>query len=813
MAMQQPACYNVSVVNPGGAWQTDNVLRSELPILAFQIAFSIVFSRLFFFIYKPLHQPRLISQISVGFLMTPLLLGRYASLYGLVFPVRGVLNIEVLSHIGLIYYAFLSGLETNLNTILHVKKKAACIAIAGIIFPMMMAPGLYALHRKFYHSENPILRLEESTSSAYLLWTLILTVTGFPVLAHTLSELKLLYTGLGKVALTAAMISDTYGWFLFTILVPFAINGKVAVYSVLSTIIFIVVCIVAVRPIIGRVIDRKTDRDEWDDNQLLFVMMGVLACSYITDILGTHAIVGAFVYGLILPHGRFSDMVMSVSDDFVGGFLAPLFFIGTGMRLAVVTLFLGGHWCMTLLIVILLCVPKILSTIFATFFFGMRTRDGVALGLLLNTKGAMALIMLNLAWDRTIFSPPTYAVIASAVILMTVIVSPVINAIYKPRKIFEQNKLKTIQKLRVDAELRIVACVHSNRQAMSMISIIESFNATRLSPIHVFALYLVELTGRAAALLASHIEQPSVQPGLQTLTRSQQELENISSTFGAFGDVYDAVRIEIINVVSSYATINEDIYNLANDKRSSLILVPFHKHYSSQGTLELTSAVYKDINQSVMQHAPCSVGIFVDCDLGSVPKVNMRIVMIFVGGPDDREALAVAWRMAGHPGIRLSVVRILLFDEAAEVDTSIHEEAQGILSAVMDNGKQQELDDEYMNLFRLTAVNNEDSITYSEIDVHVGEDIPAVLHELEKFGCDLYVVGQGNCRNFKVFSNLLDWCDCSELGVIGDILASNNFGSRASVLVVQQYGHGGMHLGRLGGTNNDGFDSLVVKTQ
>jgi len=117
-----------------------------------------------------------------------------------------------------------------------------------------------------------------------------------------------------------------------------------------------------------------------------------------------------------------------------------------------------------------------------------------------------------------------------------------------------------------------------------------------------------------------------------------------------------------------------------------------------------------------------------------------------------------------------------------------------------------------MNLFRLTAVNNEDSISYSEIDVHTGEDIPAVLNELEKIGCDLYIVGQGNCRNSRVFTNLLEWCDCSELGVIGDILASNNFGSRSSVLVVQQYGYGGMVFGKHV-ANNDGFGSLVVKTE
>jgi Kef-type K+ transport system membrane component KefB len=312
-----------------------------------------------------------------------------------------VLNVEVLSHIGIIYYAFLSGLEMNLNVILHVKKKAGSIALSGIIFPMVMGPALYTLHRKFYGNGDGS-ALEESTKSAYVIWTLVLTVTGFPVVAHSLSELKLLYTGLGESALTAAMLSDTYAWVLFTLFVPFSINGKGAIYSVVCTIIFIVICIFVVRPIIMNVIDRKTEKDEWDDNKLLFVVMGLFICSYITDVLGTHAVVGAFVYGLILPHGKFSDMVVSISDDFAGGFLAPLFFSGTGMRLMVIKLFKHHYWPMTLVIIFLLCSIKILSTMFATFFFGMRSQDSFALGLLLNTKGAIALIMLNIAWDRSV---------------------------------------------------------------------------------------------------------------------------------------------------------------------------------------------------------------------------------------------------------------------------------------------------------------------------------------------------------------------------------------------------------------------------
>ncbi|CAJ2662996.1 unnamed protein product [Trifolium pratense] len=804
------ACYDVPVHNPNQIWQTDNILFKELPTLAFQIAFTTTISRFFFFIYKPFHQSQLISQISTGIFLIQVL-SRIPNVFDFIFPGSGVINIDVVTHAGVVYYAFLTGLEMNLDTILHVKKKPATIAILGFIFPMVMGPALYTLHRNVYGNGEKY-PLEEGRMNAYVMWTLVLTVTGFPVVVHALTELKLLYTRLGKIALTTAMISDTYAWILFTLVVPFSINGTRAIYSVLSTVIFVFICIYVARPIIVKVIDRKTEKDEWDDNQLLFVVMGIFVCAYITDTLGTHGIVGAFVYGLILPHSKFADMVTSTTDDFGGAFLVPLYFSGSGMRLSCSIIFQQPNWPLTLMVIILLCVLKILSTLFATFFFGMRNRDGFALGIILNTKGAVALMMLNTAWDKSILSVPTYSVLTVAVLLMTIVVPPIINIIYKPRKHFEQTKLKTIQKLRLDAELRILACVHNTRQATGIISLIESFNATRLSPIHVFSLYLVELTGRAGALVAAYLEKPSGQPGAQNLTKSQEELERINNSFEAFGEAYDAVRVQTLNVVSDYETIHEDVFNSANEKHTSLIILPFHKQLSSEGVLKTTSIAYRDINLNVMQGAPCSVGIFVDRDIGPLPKMKFCICVIFVGGPDDREALAIAWRMAGHPGTRLSVVRMLLFDKAAEVDTPSHAEPQGILSVEMDNDKQKDLDDEYVNFFRLIGVNNNDSISYSEVDVHSVEDITSVLNAIEKFGYNLYIVGQGNHRNSQVFSNLLEWCDCLELGVLGDMLASENFGLRSSVLVVQQYGYGGLISGKQSNhvtANNNGFETLA----
>jgi hypothetical protein len=343
-------------------------------------------------------------------------------------------------------------------------------------------------------------------------------------------------------------------------------------------------------------------------------------------------------------------------------------------------------------------------------------------------------------------------------------------------------------------ELRVMACVHNTKQANSMIHVLEATNATRVSPIHVSVVHLVELTRYGTAILVSQMDHSDNTVGTETTNSgSQSEFESITDAFEEFVKHYNAVRVDTSNVVSSYTTIHEDIYNVAEEKRTSLILLPFHKEYSTiEGGLEIINNQHCEINKNVLEQAPCSVGIFVDRGLGSLLETKMRIIMIFIGGPDDREALSIAWRMAGHSGTQLHVVRIHLLGESAEKNEAKMKKLKshhGILSPVMDSVMQKELDEKYLISFRHKAVNNNDSIVYSEKEVHsdTGEDIPTLLNEIDKHGYDLYIVGQGSGKNTKIFSRLLEWCDHPELGVIGDILASTSFGSQSSVLIVQQY--------------------------
>jgi len=362
--------------------------------------------------------------MQTGFSLSRSLLGYFNGVITLFYNPRGILTIEAISNLGIMYYVFLSGLEMNSDTILRSRKKDTSLAIAGIVTSMLFGVGFLTLQQKLLDEKVVLSQTAEKTHiKAYLFWCLTLSVTGFPVLARILAKLKLLYTKLGKDALTAAMLTDAYGWVLFTLLIPAANNwGERYYLSVITTFLFIAFCFIVVRPILTPIIENRTNKNMWRKSHMLHVFIGLFICSYITDFLGTHNIVGAFVFGLILPHGKFADMVMEMSDDFVTGILCPVYFAGVGFKLDLPVLWRTTNSVLMMLIMVLLCTPKVLSSLIVTFFFGMPARDGLSIGLLLNTKGVMAVILQSVAWEKNVIFNYQLSILQQSFFLLCLVI-------------------------------------------------------------------------------------------------------------------------------------------------------------------------------------------------------------------------------------------------------------------------------------------------------------------------------------------------------------------------------------------------------
>ncbi|XP_073042964.1 cation/H(+) antiporter 15-like [Primulina eburnea] len=415
--------------------------------------------------------------------------------------------------------------------------------------------------------------------------------------------------------------------------------------------------------------------------------------------------------------------------------------------------------------------------------------EGLTLGFLMNTKGLVEIIVLNVGKDQKVLDDQSFAVMVVAAVVMTSIIAPIVIKIYRPARKFIPYKRRTIQRTKRDGEFRVLVCVHSPRNVPTVINLLEASHPTKKSPIGVYVLHLVELTGRASAMLIVHNTRKSGHPALN---RTQAQSDHIINAFENFEQHAGFISVNTLTAISPYSTMHEDICSVSEDKRVALIIVPFHKQQTVDGGMEATNPAFQTINQNVLANAPCSVGILVDRGLNgstrlAAKQVAHHVAVLFFGGADDREALAYAWRMCEHPRISLTVMRFLPGESTMESTKERRPNQSGrqILTVVTDNDREKQLDEDYINEFRARTM-NDSSVVYTEKVVNHGEETVAAIRSIDTIH-DLFIVGRGQGMASSVTAGLTDWSECPELGAIGDLLASSDFAATYSVLVVQQY--------------------------
>ncbi|KAM1064343.1 hypothetical protein ACFX13_029056 [Malus domestica] len=476
----------------------------------------------------------------------------------------------------------------------------------------------------------------------------------------SLADLKLLRSEFGRLALSSAVISDLCSWFLF--LLGMAAVNMTNMVAVGSTLAFIAVCTFLIRPALPRILTSEREKEDTDySHHMCFVLAGVMLCGFITDALGSHSIVGPFVLGAIMPKGlrvRLQDMLNHPEAEYEARSGTTIY------RLVAVVIVAFG--------------AKIVSTFAASLINKMSPRDSLALGVLMNTKGLLTLIVLSSARDLKYERPPM------------------------------QYKERNIESVGPETELRILACFHNSDKVSGIINLLEASNPTKQSPIHVLVVLLVELTGHASAMLIVH-------DTCKTPTTKYRQLPDSSSTSnGAFGNYArkrENITVQKLTAVSAYATMHEDICNLAEENQATLIIIPFHYDKSLTDGATKSISHLSSLNNNLIANAQCSVGVFVDHGFGksniitesnsdsdndsgddnSLGRNHYHFAMVFIGGTDDRGALTYAWRMAGHPNVRLTVIRINF--RKKEVQTSMDDNKDsyddGILKAMSSTGMEE----------------------------------------------------------------------------------------------------------------------------
>ncbi|WVZ95871.1 hypothetical protein U9M48_041580 [Paspalum notatum var. saurae] len=823
-----------------GVWQGDDPLHFAFPLLILQTLLILALSRLLAFLLRPLRQPKVIAEIVAGILLGPSALGRNAAYLSALFPPWSAPILESAANLGLLLFLFLVGLELDLRSVRRSGRRAFAIAAAGISLPFACGVGVAFVLRR------AIPGADQAGYAPFLVFMgVALSITAFPVLARILAELKLLTTPIGETALAAAAFNDVAAWVLLALAV--AISGGsgsgssaarspvVSVWVLLCGAAFVAAWMLVVKPAMAWVA-RRADADASSgaggDAWVAATLAGALASGLATDAIGIHAIFGAFVFGLTVPKGGdggFAARVTARVEDVVAELLLPLYFASSGLKTDVATIRGAEAWGMLALVIATACAGKVAGTFGVAMACGMGAGDAIVLGVLMNTKGLVELIVLNIGRERKVLNDETFAILVLMALVTTFITTPTVMALYKPARRRGRGQLHH-RKLQGPApsapsspsagaatvnakELRVLACIRGGDDVPALINLIETIRG-HTQPRRLVKLYIlrmVELTERTSSILLARAARRNGLPFLRPRRAGDPPHDQVDVAFDTYAQL-GHVHVRAMAAVSALHTMHEDVAAVAEDKRVSLVVLPFHKRQAGHGhgddaaETENLGPEWRAVNRRILREAPCSVAVLVDRGFGGGEQVSSEqvahgVCVVFFGGPDDREALELAGRMAEHPGVQVAVVRFVDgkagSEEQSEVtlrpsNTKNADRSYTFSTAAIDTHKEkvaisiyplQELDEAAVAEFRQRM----GSLVRFEERVVVGNVIEEVVSIGKSGEYGLVVVGKGRLPSVMVAQLAVRPAEHPELGPIGDALASSGHGVTSSVLVVQQH--------------------------
>ena len=390
-------------------------------------------------IFQKLYQPAVIGEVLGGIMLGPSLLGRFApNLYALVLPPGIAPFLSVHAQVGVILYMFIVGLELDTRVVRTSGHATLAISHASIIVPFILGSAVALV---LY----PALSSNAVPFTVFALFIgVAMSITAFPVLARILTDRKMHRTRMGAVALTCAAIDDVTAWCLLALVVGIAQSrASDVVRPIFLTVAFIAVLLTVVGPLLRRILLRFEHSVPVSRSTLAAIVVGVLISAMATEAIGIHGIFGAFMFGAIIPStSPIVGEIRQKLEDLVAVLFLPVFFAFTGMRTEVGLIAGFGNWLLCGTIVLVACAGKFGGTVVASRLTGLGWRDASALGVLMNTRGLVELIVLNIGLDLHLISPRLFTMLVLMAIVTTVMTTPILQLIVRKHPWIEIERME-----------------------------------------------------------------------------------------------------------------------------------------------------------------------------------------------------------------------------------------------------------------------------------------------------------------------------------------------------------------------------------
>lgn len=593
-------------------------IMEPMALLLLQLISILFVARVFGLLFKLLRQPTVIGEILAGIVLGPSLLGHFfPELYNGLFPTDSLNNIYYLSQIGLILFMFVIGMELNVTTLKSRLNESFLISQWGIMLSFVFGMTLaYFLFDTFAYKETPFL-------SFALFIGVSMSITAFPVLARIIQEKDLTRTHLGTVALGSAAIDDVSGWCILAVVIAVAKTGSLggSLFTLLAIILYMLFMLFVLRPFFKRLGEHYQTTEVVNKSTVAFVLLVLLLSAFATEAIGIHALFGAFMAGVVMPPtSNFRRILVDKVEDVSVSLLLPLFFVFTGLRTQIGLLNTPELWLTCGLIVLVAVSGKMGGAMLASRFMGESLRNSLSLGVLMNTRGLVELIILNIGYELGILTPTLFAMLVIMALFTTFMTTPALTLI--ERLIPERNKTNELLRRHHEGIFKALVAVGNPANGKVLLNVAKTVLDGSKNSLAVNVLHITEGTDLSLLSGEQYVED--------SFRGVRQEAEVLGIPIQTEYKVTDNVSQEIV------FTTNEDQYDFLlvgggklsaererKSRRSLLRRIPVLRFVLSrldQKNVFYPSTLIKDKSRYFIENSSCSVGVFLNRNFVAIKK-------------------------------------------------------------------------------------------------------------------------------------------------------------------------------------------------
>ncbi|MCW3085410.1 MAG: Na+/H+-exchanging protein [Bacteroidetes bacterium] len=456
-------------------------INHPLAILLLQIIAIIITARTFGFLFNKIGQPTVIGEVIAGIFLGPSLMGMWFPEYtAFLFPKTSLPTLQYFSQIGLILFMFVVGMELDLKVLKTKARDAVIISHASIIVPYALGMGLaYFIYEEFAPANINFL-------SFSLFMGIAMSITAFPVLARILQERGMTKSKLGTIAITCAAADDITAWCILASVIAIVKAGSFtsSVFTIAMALVYVFIMLKVIQPFLKKVGEVYSNKETVSLNIIAIIFGVLLISAYTTEVIGIHALFGAFLAGVIMPPSFSFRKILTDKVEYVAlGLLLPLFFAFSGLRTQIGLLNDSHTWMICGAIILIAVVGKFGGSMFAARFVGQSWRDSLAIGALMNTRGLVELIVLNIGYDLGVLTPTVFTMMVLMALITTFMTGPALDLINRFSKEPATDKGKILkQKFKI---LISFGNPQAGKKMIRIANILSASASTQITALHI----------------------------------------------------------------------------------------------------------------------------------------------------------------------------------------------------------------------------------------------------------------------------------------------------------------------------------------